>query len=68
MQYADYVYTIIKLKTLELDSIYEDYIVKLVGESGLTELRKAGYLESCGNVNGRALYTLLNRNTNKELN
>lgn len=61
MKYVDYVYTILAAKVEGLDSIYEDYIVRIIGEAGLTELRSAGYLESCGVVNGRQLYVLVNK-------
>lgn len=61
MQYCDYVYSIVKLASVELDSIYEDYITRLVGNTGLDALKKAGYLESCGVINGRPLYTLIER-------
>lgn len=61
--YTDYVYIIVKaaVECGNLDAIYEDYIVKLVGESGLTELRSNKLIESCGVVNGRQLYVLVNK-------
>lgn len=61
MNYADYVYEIVKNECKDLDSIYEDYIVKLVGEYGLNSLIEYGMLESCGFLNNRRLYVLLDK-------
>lgn len=58
MNYASYVYIIVRNETQGLDSIYEDYIIKLVGLHGLNALIEAGFLETCGVVNGRPLYVL----------
>ena len=41
-----------------LDAIYEDYIVKLIGEEGFELLRCEKILTVCGSVNGRTLYVL----------
>ena len=59
MTYCEYCYAILKDKSEGLDAVYEDYIVNLIGVAGLTELRSNRLLESCGSVNGRALYTLI---------
>ena len=59
MSYLDYVYAIIKDVCNGMDAIYEDYIIRTVGEAGLCELRGAKLLEACGVVNGRQLYTLV---------
>lgn len=61
MNYLDYVYAIVKDASEGMDAIYEDYIIRIVGESGLCELRGAKLLEACGVVNGRQLYTLVSR-------
>ena len=61
MRYVDYCYEILIEKCGDLDSIYEDYIEFLVGTRGLFELIKHGCLESCGVVNGRKLYVLVDR-------
>ena len=61
MKYVDYCYEIVIDECAALDSIYEDYIEFLVGTRGLLELIKHGYLESCGIVNGRRLYVLIDR-------
>lgn len=57
--YTRLVYEIIETESTGLDSIYEDYIQHCVGIYGLNTLLKAKLLESCGVVNGRRLYTLL---------
>lgn len=59
MTYVETVYEIIKKECEGLDSIYEDYIVSLVGKYGLDVLKTHGKLEVCGVVNGRQLYVLL---------
>lgn len=60
-QYADSVYAIVSFECSDLDSIYEDYIIKLVGEWGLQALRENGLLEGCGYLNGRKLYVLCDK-------
>ena len=59
MRYVDYCYEIVIDECGDLDSIYEDYIEYLVGTMGLYDLVKYGCLESCGVVNGRRLYVLV---------
>lgn len=59
MTYADYCYQILKSDAKALDSVYEDYIIRLIGVAGLTELRGNHLLETCGIVHGRQLYTLV---------
>ena len=61
MKFVDYIYRIVADKIEGLDSVYEDYIIRLVGEAGLTELRSNGYLEACGVLNGRQLYVLVKK-------
>ena len=62
MRYVDYCYEIVIEEYATLASIYEDYIEFLVGTRGLLELIKHGCLESCGVVNGRRSYVLVDRN------
>lgn len=57
--YVDFVYDIVFLDTLDMDSVYSDYIQRIVGTHGLNALLEAGLLESCGIVNGRQLYVLV---------
>ena len=59
MRCVDYCYEIVIEERASLDSIYEDYIEFLVGTMGLYDLVKYGCLESCGVVNGRRLYVLV---------
>lgn len=56
--HVDRVYLQVRRETLGLDAIYEDYIIRLVGEEGFELLREGKYLTTCGSVNGRNLYTL----------
>lgn len=59
--YVNDVYQILKEDCRDLDAIYRDYIIRLVGEVGLSYLVANGLLETCGVVNGRQLYTLLEK-------
>lgn len=59
--YVDYVYEIVSIDCKDLDAIYKDYIITIVGEYGFEALVDNKLLESCGIVNGRMLYTLLSR-------
>lgn len=57
-EYVDYVYNIVKMDTEELDAIYKDYILQMVGVYGFNALYGSNLLEGCGVVNGRRLYVL----------
>lgn len=57
----EYIYEAVKLECSDLDSIYEDYIVDLVGRTGLKALLHHKLLETCGVINGRQLYVLLDK-------
>lgn len=59
--YVDYVYDIVKVESLGLDSIYGDYIQSIVGVFGLNALLGANLLESCAVINGRRLYVLVDK-------
>ena len=59
--YADYIYEIVKNELEGFDAIYEDYIINIVGYAGLTELRSNKLIETCGVVNGRQLYAIVNK-------
>lgn len=61
MTYCENCYQILKLESENLDAIYEDYIIHLIGVAGLTELRGRNLLEPCGVVNGRPLYVLCDK-------
>ena len=58
MTYADYVYKIIKNESRNLDALYQDYILYLIGAMGMQALVENGLVESCGSMNGRLLYVL----------
>ena len=49
------------MKSKGLDSFYKDYILSLVGVYGLNALITHKLDETCGVVNGRQLYTLLEK-------
>ena len=60
--YVDHIYEIVKNDTLGLDSVYGDYIKQMVGVYGLNSLIEHKLVESCGVINGRRLYVLVDRN------
>lgn len=62
MTYVDHVYKIIQEESEFFDALYEDYIVHMVGYAGLNELKRHHLLETCGVVNGKQLYAVVNRN------
>lgn len=45
----------------DLEAIYEDALIHLVGVRGVKSLKENKLLESCGVVNGRQLYKLCNK-------
>jgi hypothetical protein len=57
-KYADRVHDELARECEGLDAVYEDYIIRLVGEEGFEALRDAKILTSCGSINGRNLYTI----------
>lgn len=59
MEYLDVVYYTVRDEFKGFDSVYEDAITELVGTHGLNALKEAKVLETCGVINGRQLYTLL---------
>ena len=64
--YADHVYEIVRADTIDMDSVYGDYIQQMVGVYGLNTLIENGFVESCGVINGRKLYVLVERKYRKE--
>lgn len=60
--YVDHIYEIVKNDTLGLDSVYGDYIKQMVGVYGLNSLIEHRLVESCGVINGRRLYVLVDKN------
>ena len=65
--YADHVYEIMRADTIDMDSVYGDYIQQMVGVYGLNTLIENGFVESCGVINGRRLYVLVERKYRKEI-
>lgn len=59
--YLTHVYNVVAIETSEMDAIYKDYILKLVGTFGFNALFAHGLLESCGAVDGRSLYVLCDK-------
>jgi hypothetical protein len=59
--YAKYVYDIVRLDCENMDSIYADYIKQMVGVYGLNALIIHNLIESCGVINGRSLYVLIDK-------
>ena len=55
---VEYIYESVKNECSGMDAIYEDYILELVGQVGLTTLLENKLLETCGVINGRQLYAL----------
>lgn len=61
MEFVDYIYEIVKNESRNLDAIYHDYILELVGVMGMQALLENKLLESCGSVNGRHLFVLCDK-------
>lgn len=59
--YALTVYLMVMEEFSDLDAIYEDALIHLVGVRGIESLKENKLLESCGVVNGRQLYTLCDK-------
>ena len=59
--YALTVYLMVMEEFADLDAIYEDALIHLVGVRGVEALKESKLLESCGVVNGRQLYTLCDK-------
>lgn len=59
--YALTVYLMVMEEFADLDAIYEDAMIHLVGIRGVEALKENKLLESCGVVNGRQMYTLCDK-------
>ena len=55
------IYETVKNGSTGFDAIYENYITELVGVDGLEILRKNRLIETCGIINGRQLYVLVQK-------
>lgn len=51
-------YEKVKLTYPGADAIYEDKLIELCKEGGVTGMKKANLIECCANINGRKLYAL----------
>lgn len=58
MEYVDRIFEIVKSESDGLDAVYRDFIIHLVGTTGMYALLDNNRVESCGVVNGRQLFTL----------
>ena len=58
---VDQVYNTVKEVFNDMDAIYEDYLIYLVGFEGYYILLENRLLESCGVINGRKLYALCDK-------
>ena len=58
MRYVDYVYNILKNESRNLDALYQDYILEIVGVMGMDALLEHKLVETCGVINGRQLFVL----------
>ena len=56
---VNYIYNVVKQDCDGLDSVYEDYLVHLVGTYGVNLLKENGLLESFGVINGRQIYVIV---------
>ena len=60
-------YEFVKENTEGLYAIYEDYLIRLVGEHGLHMLQANHLIESCGVINGRQMWALVKKGPNSGL-
>lgn len=58
---VDQIYETVKEVFNDMDAIYEDYLIYLVGFEGFYILIENRLLETCGVVNGRQLYALCDK-------
>ena len=54
-----YIYNVVKQDCDGLDSVYEDYLIHLVGTYGVNLLKENSLLESRGVIDGRQLYVIV---------
>lgn len=57
-QFVEHVYELVRMDTEDMDAIYGDYIIRIVGSYGFNALYDERLIESCGSVGGRSLYVL----------
>lgn len=42
-----------------IEAVYEDYIIRMVGEHGIKAMRKHQLIEPCGVIHGKKLYVIM---------
>ena len=57
--YISVVHRILLVNADNIDAVYEEYILQLVGAYGLKALLDCELIESCGSIDGKRLYTLI---------
>lgn len=62
MRYVDYVYDIIAKEQSDVDALFGDYIISMVGLFGFLALRDNNLIEIRDSVNGRDVYVLRDKN------
>ena len=60
--FVDHAYNLVRMDTEDMDAIYKDYILRIVGTYGFNALYENKLIESCGVINGRQLFALCNKN------
>ena len=58
---VDKLYAIVNGSCRGMDAIYEDYLIRLVGDEGFKVLRNNKLLQTCGSIDGRTLYVLCDK-------
>ena len=56
--YVNHICNIVRLEASDMDAIYKEYVMQLVGVFGFNTLIKYDRLETCGVIDGRRLYVL----------
>ena len=59
--YVDYIYMTIKDEYPDADTVYEDLIVKLVGEFGLKVLKDHNLVKTIGSSDGRSICSICDK-------
>lgn len=61
MSFVDYIYNIVKIEFIDMESVDGEDIVRLVGSYGFNALIDNDLLESCGVNSGHIYYSLVDR-------
>lgn len=56
--YISHIHCVLLIEVPDLDAVYEDYILKLVGRFGLKDLKACGLIEPTDVVNGKQMYKI----------